>query len=158
MTEEEIKALQDELEGLKAEKEALTDELLSRNARLSELGETLAAKDSELATLKQALAESDDSLNRLSDSLSQTIAGYKTLVVQSNPDVLVELITGDSIEAINSSLTSAKELISEVRKGIEAEISSARVPAGAPERSAPDLSALSPIEKIQYGGCLEIGS
>ena len=66
------------------------------------------------------------------------------------PDVPEELIAGDSIEAIADSLTSAKELVTKIRKGMEAEISLARVPIGAPERAAPDLSALSPREKIQY--------
>ncbi len=107
-------------------------------------------RDSEIATLKQAVAESNDNLNKLDESLKQAIASYKALVIQSNPDIPEELVTGDSIEAIDNSLASARELISKVRKGVEAEISLARVPAGAPERTAPDLSALSPREKIQY--------
>jgi hypothetical protein len=62
-----------------------------------------------------------------------------------------ELISGDTIEAVNESLEKAKNLIGRVRQGIETEISRARVPAGAPERRPPDLSALSPSEKILYG-------
>ncbi|MBA7664668.1 hypothetical protein ES703_72729 [subsurface metagenome] len=96
------------------------------------------------------MAEADDSLNKLGESFKQAVASYKALVVQSNPDVPEELVTGDSIEAITDSLTSAKELVSKIRKDMEAEISLARVPAGAPERTAPDLSGLSPREKIQY--------
>jgi len=33
---------------------------------------------------------------------------------------------------------------------MEEEVSKARIPAGAPQRVPPDLSALSPREKIQY--------
>ena len=44
----------------------------------------------------------------------------------------------------------AKALVSRVKQGVEAEVSLAKVPAGAPERTLPDLSALSPREKIQY--------
>jgi hypothetical protein len=96
------------------------------------------------------MAESDGNLNKLNESLKQAVASYKALVVQSNQDVPEELISGDSIEAITGSLVSAKELVAKIRKGMEAEISLVRVPAGAPERTAPDLSALSPREKIQY--------
>ena len=143
-----------ELEGLIAQRD---QELASRDTRISELERSesglrqiVADKENEVATLKQAVAESNDSLNKLGESFKQAVASYKVLVIQSNPDVPEELVTGDSIEAITDSLTSAKELVSKIRKGMEAEISLARVPAGAPERTPPDLSALSPREKIQY--------
>ena len=136
-----------ELENLIAQKD---QELASRDTRISELEQAAASLESEIATLKQAVAESDDSLNKLNESLKQAVASYKTLVIQSNPDVPEELITGDSIEAITGSLASARELVTKIRKGMEAEVSLARVPIGAPERTAPDLSALSPREKIQY--------
>ena len=144
---EAFRARVTELEGLIAQRE---QELASRDTRISELGQATANLENEIATLKQAVAEADDSLHKLGESFKQAVASYKTLVVQSNPDVPEELVTGDSIEAITDSLTSAKELVSKIRKGMEAEISLARVPAGAPERTPPDLSALSPREKIQY--------
>ena len=144
---EAFKARVAELESLIARKD---EELAFRDTHISELELSKSSLESEIATLKQAVAESNDALNKLNESLSQTVSSYKTLVIQSNPDVPEELITGDSVEAINDSLASARELVSKVRKGMEAEISLVRVPAGAPERTAPDLSALSPREKIQY--------
>ena len=136
-----------ELENLIAQKD---QELASRDTRISELKQAAASLESEIATLKQAVAESDDSLNKLNESLKQAVVTYKTLVIQSNPDVPDELVTGDSIEAITDSLASAKELVTKIRRGMEAEVSLARGPSGAPDRTAPDLSALSPREKIQY--------
>jgi len=136
-----------ELENLIAQKD---QELASRDTRISELEQAVASLGGEIAALKQAVAESDDNLNKLNESLNQAVASYKALVIQSNPDVPEELVTGDSIEAITDSLASAKELVTKIRKGMEAEISLVRVPIGAPERTAPDLSALSPREKIQY--------
>ncbi len=85
-----------------------------------------------------------------SNSLAEAVASYKAVVVQTNPEVIEELISGDTIEAISESLEKAKTLVSRVRQGVEAEISLAKVPAGAPERTSPDLSTLSPREKIQY--------
>lgn len=136
-----------DLESLIAQKD---QELASRDARISELEEAVANLESEIAALKQVVAESDGNLNELNESLNQAVASYRTLVIQSNPDVPEELVAGDNIEAIADSLASARELVTKIRKGMEAEISLARVPIGAPERTAPDLSALSPREKIQY--------
>ena len=143
----QLRARVTELEGLITQKD---QELASRDTRISELEQAAASLESEIAILKQAVAESNDKLNLLNESLNQAVASYKALAIQSNPDVPEELVTGDSIEAITDSLASAKELISKIRKGMEAEISLVRVPVGAPERTAPDLSALSPREKIQY--------
>ncbi len=143
MTDEEIKALQDELEvakreleGLKVEKETLAGEL--------------AARDTGIATLEQTIADDSQKLDSVNMSLAQSVQSYKALVVQSNPEVVEELITGDTIEAINQSLESAKAVVSRVRKGMEAEIAAGKIPAGAPERTPLDLSSLSPREKIQY--------
>ena len=136
-----------ELEGLVAQKDK---ELTKANARIIELKQTVTNLDSEVATLKQAVAESEEKLTTINHSLAEAVASYKALVAQFNPEVLEELITGDTIEAINESLEKAKTLVNRVRQGLEAEITAGKVPAGAPIRTLPDLSALSPREKINY--------
>ena len=147
---DELKAAREELERLKQEKEALTRELESREATIAELEQALVSKESEIATMKQALAESDEKLNDMSNALAQAAASYKNLVVETNPEVPAELITGDTIEAVNESLENARALVDKVRQGMEAEVSRIKVPAGAPQRAPLDLSVLSPREKIQY--------
>jgi len=136
-----------ELEGLLAQKD---EELAKANARIAKLEQTVANLDSEVASLKQAMAESEERLTTINHSLAEAVASYKALIIQSNPEVLEELITGDTIEAINESLETAKALVSRVRQGLEAEITAGKVPTGAPIRTPPDLSALSPREKINY--------
>ena len=126
------------------------EEMAKLNARLIELEQAVAGKEVEIVSLKQTGQEMEKRLTTLNDSLSKAVAGYKAVVVGTNPDVIEELITGDTIETINDSLSRARELVSKVRRGVESEISLAKVPAGAPERTSPDLSALSPREKIQY--------
>ncbi len=125
--------------------------------RISELEGLLAQKDEELTKvnthiieLEQTVAESEEKLTGINHSLTEAVASYKALVAQFNPEVLEELITGDTIEAINESLEKAKTLISRVRQGLETEITAGKVPAGAPVRTPPDLSSLSPREKINY--------
>ena len=136
-----------ELEDLLAQKD---EELTKANTRIIELEQAVASLDNEVASLKQAVAESEEKLTGINQSLTDAVASYKALVAQFNPEVLEELITGDTIEAINESLEKAKTLISRVRQGLEAEITAGKVPAGAPIRTPPDLSALSPREKINY--------
>ena len=136
-----------ELEALVAQK---GEELTETNARIVELEQAVAGRDSEIATLKQSKAESDEKLTTIGNSMTEAVASYKALVVQANPGVPEELITGDSIEAIDQSLGNARSLVFKVKQGLEIEASKIKVPAGAPERTPPDLSALSPREKIQY--------
>ena len=136
-----------ELESLVAQKD---EELAQASARVSELEKAVAGKEEEAATLRQSQAELEEKLSASSRSLADAVTSYRAAVVETNPEVMEELINGDTIEAINESLEKAKRLIGRVRQGLEAEISRSGVPAGAPERKAPDLSALSPSDKILY--------
>jgi len=136
-----------ELEKIVAEKER---ELAEKSSRISELEQAIATRDDQIAALTQSLAELELKLTELNNRLSQAVASYRALVIKSNPGVPEELITGDSIEAIDKSLEDAQNLVGKVRKELEAEIAGARVPAGAPLRTPIDLSGLSPKEKIQY--------
>jgi len=136
-----------ELEGLVAQKD---EELAKAGGRITELEQAAASLDSEVVTLKQSLVESDEKLTKVNDSLAEAVASYRALAIQSNPGVVDQLISGDTIDDINESVEMAKTLIGKVREGLEAEIVASRVPAGAPQRTPPDLSGLSPREKIQY--------
>jgi len=124
--------------------------LAEANTRVLELEQAVADRDSEIIVLKQSEVESGEELKTLSNTLADAVTSYCALAIQANPGAPEELITGDSIEAINQSLGSAQSLVSKVKEGLEVEASRTRVPAGAPERTLPDLSALSPREKIQY--------
>jgi len=150
LVEDELEQNQDSIpEGEESEE--------SEASKLAQLESLVAQKDGELAQanariaeLEQAIAGSEEKLTTVNNSLAGAVASYKSMVVQANPEVLEELITGDTIDSINDSLSKAKTLISKVRQGLEVEISTAKIPAGAPQRTPPDLSALSPREKIQY--------
>ncbi|MFQ6122820.1 MAG: hypothetical protein ACE5LA_07185 [Dehalococcoidales bacterium] len=147
---DELEAVRAELEELKQEKEALVRELESKNAVIAELEQAVASQESEIVALKQTIAESEKKLTDLTNSLAQAVASYKALLIEANPEVPAELITGDTINAINKSLENAKALIERVKQQIEEEASKTRVPSGAPQRTPLDLSVLSPREKIQY--------
>ncbi|MBA7690258.1 hypothetical protein ES703_98782 [subsurface metagenome] len=112
-------------------------------SRVIELEALVAQKDEELTQANSRVSE-------LEQVVAKAVASYKAMVTQSNSEVPEELISGDTIDSVNESLMKAKTLIGKVKQGLEAEITSSKVPAGAPLRTPPDLSALSPREKIQY--------
>jgi SMC interacting uncharacterized protein involved in chromosome segregation len=141
---------ENEIDSTGPEKEILIREIESGKAVIAELKQVLAAKDVEIAALNQSLEEARRALDELGKSLSQAITAYRELVVQANPGVLAEMITGGSIEEVNASLESARTLMEKVKRGIEAETARTRIPAGAPQRAPLDMSALSAREKIQY--------
>ena len=118
--------------------------------KVAEFEQIVADKESEIATLKKSEGELKEKLSAIGKSLTEAVASYKDRVVQMNPGITEELISGDTIEAVDTSLEKAIGLIGRVKKSVEKEISQIRVPAGAPGRRTSDLSALSPREKIQY--------
>lgn len=139
--------VEDESTRLRRANEELAREM---ETRLAQHERELAGKNAEIATLTQSLNEARQSLDGLSKALPQAVAAYKELVVQANPGLLPELITGDTIEAVGESLSQARALMEKVRREMEAEAAKTRVPAGSPQRAPLDLSALSAREKIQY--------
>ena len=110
------------------------EELKQVRARVLELERLLAQKDEELAKANARISELEQTVAGLENKLAQAVSSYKALVVKSNPGVLEELITGDSIEETNASLEKARVILGKVRQGLEAEMASRRVPAGAPLR------------------------
>ena len=128
----------------------LAEELEKVRARAVELEGLLAQKDQEVPLANARLFEFEEVLAGRDRELTDAVANYRALVVKENPEVLEELVTGDTIEDVKASLEKARTLVNRVKEGLEAEIASARIPAGAPERTPISFEALSPREKIQY--------
>ena len=147
---DEPETIQRELEGLKQEKESLIRELESKDDMTNKLEQALAERETELLTLKQSLGDAEKKLTEVNETLAQAIASYKSLIIEINPGVLAELITGSTVNEVDESLNNAQVLVERVKKEVEAEASKTRIPAGSPQRAPLDLSALSAREKIQY--------
>ncbi|OGN99769.1 MAG: hypothetical protein A2Y58_03935 [Chloroflexi bacterium RBG_13_51_52] len=140
-----------ELDNLKLENESLKSEIKSANEKIFELEKAIIEKDAGIASVKQSLEESGKTLEETEESLAGAVAAYKELVAQANSGLVAEMIKGDTIEEIRESVAGARALVERVKQEIGAENNLIRVPAGAPARTPPDLSALSPREKIKYG-------
>jgi uncharacterized coiled-coil protein SlyX len=143
--------VESEISILKHENEVLADELKSRDAMIIKLEQELASKESEIIALKEELDELKQAVDEANKAIAQAVTAYREMAAEANPGLPVELIRGDTIEAINESVKNARAIMEKVRQEIEAEAARTRIPAGAPRRAPLDFSALSPREKIQQG-------
>jgi hypothetical protein len=100
---------------------------------------------------EEELARITARIERLEGDLKKATGGYRAMLVKENPDILPELINGESIESLDISLEVGKELTRKVRLQIENQKAADKVPAGAPVRAPIDIESMSPDEKIAYG-------
>ena len=151
MASDEINQNQEPIPEVNEAKDEESLHLIELKSLVRDKDRALAKANARTSELEQVLVESEEKLKTTNDSLAEAIVSYKKLVIENSPEVPEELIGGESVPAVNQSLEQARSLVSRVKQGLEAEIQATRVPAGAPQRTSPDLSALSPREKIQYG-------
>jgi peptidoglycan hydrolase CwlO-like protein len=111
---------------------------------LGEAQAQVAARDQELAALRQE-AEA------LQASLKAAAGKYRDVLLAGRPEVPRDLVSGETVEEVDQQLEAALRMVAQLRSHLESQAQALRVPTGAPARRAPDLSALSPGEKIAYG-------
>jgi len=165
MSEDELSALQEQLAEARAENERLQATAADREARAlhldglnGQLREQLAAAQADLsagqgelssvqADLSAAQAEKDD----LHARLQAAVGKYREVLLAAAPEVVQEMVAGESIEEVDAAMERARQTVLHVRERLESQAQAGRVPTGSPPRTAPDLSALSPMEKIRLG-------
>jgi hypothetical protein len=134
--------------------------------RIRDLESALSEKDKELEGLRphslkvpeleKGLSEAQDRLEKVQAELGEAVGRYQSLVIAANPDIPSELISGATIAEIEASLQKARGLVEKIRESIlktgRADVArKTPIPAGAPARTSPDVSDLSPREKIKFG-------
>jgi chromosome segregation ATPase len=165
VSEEEIAALQDQLAEAQAELDRLQTIAADREARAAQLQEDLAAAQQERDRLSAEAAEAQTQLaardadlsgtrtevESLQASLHTAAEKYRQAVLASQPEVPPDLVAGETVEQVDEQLQAALRVVDQMRSHLESQAQAVRVPTGAPPRRPPDLSALSPGEKILYG-------
>ena len=165
MTDEQIAALQDELTEAQTEVDRLQTIAADREARAAHLEETLAQLREEQSQLSASLREAqtqlatrDEELAALSQEVEALQAGlkaaaskYRDALLASQPEVPPDLVSGETVEEVDQQVEAALRMVTQLRSHLESQAQALRVPSGAPARRAPDLSALSPAEKIVHG-------
>ena len=148
---EELAALQDELAGARAEVERLQRDAANAVAEAAFLREDVRASHEAAATAAAETETLREQLDGATQRAQATAERYRDLIVRSEPALPADLISGSDIDTIDASVIAAREIVGRVRSHIETQAQIARVPAGAPPRAAPDLSALTPEQKIRHG-------
>ena len=146
------------METEEASQEQTEDALSERDRRLSGLEEALGQRDARIAHLEAALGQAEDDAKRsdeemegVNSRLAQAVELYRGSLLASEPDVPEDMVQGSTVEVVQESLARVRQMVEQVRGRLEARASLERTPLGVPARSAPDLSALSPQEKILVG-------
>ena len=129
---------------LDSQLDTLTAALSERDARISELEAALGEAES-------AVSQRVEEIEGVNARLAQAVEMYRASLLAAEPDVPEDMVQGASVEAVQESLERARQMVAQVRGRLEAQTSLERTPLGTPARSAPDLSALSPQEKILMG-------
>ncbi len=157
MEEDEIRQLQEENRSLKEEKESGDRGLEETKAKIAERDAAFGPVKDEMERARVELTERNAEVERLNEStatlnenLARAVNAYREEVVRANPGLTLELVGGETVDEVNASLEKAKGVVELVRKSLESGMAEDRVPAGAPPRTAPDLSSLTPVEKIKY--------
>jgi len=117
---------------------------------LSLLEKTVAEREKQIYKLKTSAGSYQEDLNRLNLSLEKAVSSYRNMVIKAHPDVPEELITGKSVDEIDSSLEQAQKIVDRVKKTLQQQPATDSVPAGAPARNRDAAANLSAREKIQY--------
>src|SRR4030042_5706933 len=95
----------------KSNSEMDIDEVVSLREQIVGLEKQLGERNEELNTARKSTEELNKRLAATSTALTEAVAGYRKLILETNSDVTEDLITGESIQAINSSLSKATNLI-----------------------------------------------
>jgi uncharacterized protein (DUF3084 family) len=146
-----VEGKSEKIDSLRQENEALAEAVNARDAAIARLEEVVRAKESEIVDLQKERDTLKQALDEAGQVVAQAVAAYKELVIQANPGLPPELITGDTIEAVKESVNNAHAIMEKVRQEMETAAARTRVPAGAPPRALADFTGLSPREKIQQG-------
>ena len=158
-TAEEYAALKAELEAEKAKATELVAEATQPlQERITALEGELETKAGLITGIEDQLAKANAAHSELVEEFEGAKAAYayavedfKQLAIASNPLIPQEAIYGGSIEEIKASLDRANKLVANVQESLSKQAQAAQVPAGAPQRTGPDVSAMSTKEKINLG-------
>lgn len=148
---EELAALQEQLADARAEVARLQHEAANASAKAAALRDELAASQSAREQAEADASSLRAELEAAAERVQRAAQRYRELVVASEPALPADLIAGDDVDAVDASVEAARALVGRVRTHIEQQAQAGRVPAGAPARTGPDLSALTPEQKIRYG-------
>lgn len=138
-------------EEIPSEPQQLQETIVAQEGQLKVLGERLAQLQQASEEQGRALELREKEALQLQDKLTLAAAKYRSLLLSGAREIPEELVVGETVEDVEASFARAREMVERVKSRLESQIEAGRIPPGAPLRGKPDLSSLSPREKIAYG-------
>lgn len=130
----------------------LEEQLAEAQAQIESLQSAVADAEARAATMSEKAASMESELEEARSQLRETLLRYREVRLAATPEVPADLVPeGTSLAEIDARFQAAQEMALRLREQIKSEHPPARVPTGSPARRAPDLSSLSPAEKIRLG-------
>jgi multidrug resistance efflux pump len=127
------------------------NELIDVRRQLETARNDIAAREAAMETQLAELTSTSGALAEAEARSRDAAARYRDAVLARESDLPADLVSGETVADIDDSLARARQTVAQVRQHIELQAQSQRVPAGAPARGSPDLSSLTPSEKIRRG-------
>ncbi len=147
-----------DVERLQSEVADLTAQQARRDAELLEMRGQLDAGRVEAEAARSQASTQTEELERLGQVTTaaeaqarEAVQRYRELVLEREPQLPADLVTGDSVGEVDSAVERARQTVAQVRQHLDQQAQALRVPAGAPARGGPDASELSSAEKIRLG-------
>jgi chromosome segregation ATPase len=151
-TAEDYAALKAELEAERSKAAVLVEEATKPILeKVTSLEAEVGAKTQDIEAMKGQLAEASTNFEGAKAAYAYAVEDFKKLAASSNPLIPQEAIYGTSIEEIKASMGRANKLVANVQESLSRQAQAASVPAGAPQRTGPDVSTMSTKEKINLG-------
>jgi chromosome segregation ATPase len=150
-TPEDLEAIKAQLMEEKQAKATAEASLAERDARIAELRAERSNLQASLGEAQKVVESLRAEGAAISEARDQAVGKYLAAVRLANPAIPQDIITGDTIAEIDTSLAKATSIAASVKASLEAQAKEARVPAGAPPRTEIPLEGLSPREKIVAG-------
>ena len=152
VSQEDYQALKAELEAEKGKsQEAITAATQELTGRVASLEADLEAKGTQIGELTTQGESQGQELTTAKAALESAVGAYKDVLLKANPLIPTDMIQGLTIDEVNTSLEKATGLVGQIKQGLEEEGNAEKIPPGAPQRTGPDLSAMTTKEKINYG-------
>jgi hypothetical protein len=152
-----ILELETQVSSLQGERDAAVG--LGEQLRV-QLGETAAARDAEAATAAELAAQHEAVTAQVSaaqataaEARAAALAGtQRALLAENVGQVVPELVTGDTVEALEASVETARAAFTQVAEAARAATASQTVPAGAGSaRTTSPSAGMSALDMISSG-------
>lgn len=131
---------------------ALRTQLQARETGLAAAERRAAEAAEQGESLRRQLLDTEQQRSSLLTGQEEALRAYRELVLQANPHLPPELISGGALHELQTSIEAARAVVGHVQAALEKSNAASRVPAGAPLRTLqPDPTTMTAAEKLLYG-------